>query len=179
MVRSRAGEFAELPLIWAIGLIGPATLSWVTTRTAARSFWRGFALSGWIYLLLCFGPWLGPTIGPGLPTTTTLIDALHEGLQPCWRVTTVAWIGQTTLKGPIGGRVPGGSFPLRTMPASPHRSPAVGLHGMNMVHFAPRPEMDRRVGHCLICLAVGLLGGLAATQLGRARSSHDVSPSVP
>jgi hypothetical protein len=115
-----------------------------------------------------FGPRLGRTIEPGLPTTM-LIETVRDGLQPRWRVTEVAWRSKSDLKGPVGSRRPDGTIILMQRPAEARRTSAAG-HRILLTHYAPRPKMDRHVGHCLISLVAGLPGGLAAVGLGALRA---------
>ena len=141
----------------------------MSARRGVRWFWAGFALGGWGYLLLACGPWLGRTIGPGLPTTT-LIDAIHDDWQPRWKVTTVSWVGERqSTKGSASGRRGAGSFPALPSNAEARRAYLASLRPMTFTHYALKPELVRRLGHSLICLFAGLLGGLAAIGLGQAR----------
>jgi hypothetical protein len=65
----------------ALVLLLGAVLGALFRRSASRAFWVGFALFGWAYLLLVFGPWFNSSVKPRL-VTTRLITYLHQKLPP-------------------------------------------------------------------------------------------------
>ena len=116
-VRSRASEFAELPMIWARP--GRSDVPGVGVDATNRPF----VLDGLCPVRLGLPrPMLRTLAGAddraALPTTT-LINSVRDGLQPRWRVTEVAWLEKTRVKRPVGGRRPDGS--------DPHACPADSL----------------------------------------------------
>jgi hypothetical protein len=80
-----------------------------------------------------------------------------------WFVAVISsYQGKVVLSAVIGQT---GPIILMQRPAEARRTSAAG-HRILLTHYAPRPKIDRQVGHCLISLATGLLGGLAAVGLG-------------
>jgi hypothetical protein len=73
--------WAGILLILTLGGLGAAVLAFHEGNAAPRSWWRGFALFGWGYLVLAMGPWASEAIAPHLPTTMGL-DALYARMHP-------------------------------------------------------------------------------------------------
>ena len=49
------------------------------------AFWYGFAVVGWAYFLIGFGPWIGPSPGPGAVNrdlVTSVIEEIVSGMLP-------------------------------------------------------------------------------------------------
>ena len=114
-------------------------------------FWAGCALACWSYLALA------STRGPGLPTTA-LLDALRPWTEPQFGILKCP-DDDTVVPGPGAlSYVVSGHHPWTTAPWGP----------------PPGQERFRRVGHGLIALLVGVLGGLVAGRLGASRrnSAH-------
>jgi len=61
-------------------LLTLALLGSIFTRGGNRAFWGGFAIAGWSYWILSFGPWFDTHIGPRL-ATKSLADGLYHHLQ--------------------------------------------------------------------------------------------------
>jgi hypothetical protein len=134
-----------------LGVLGAAILAFHERTGPRRSWWRGFALFGWGYVLLVMGPWASEAIAPNLPTTAGL-DALSARMHPGG-----ADAGQARRLGPVV---------LRDDIAVP---PGMAFRpdGKLVVSGAPpgpAPEPFRRVGHCLGTLLVACVGGI----IGRA-----------
>ena len=58
-------------LVLTIALLGV-----LHRRGPGRAYWSSFALCGWLYLLVNFGPWFETQISPDL-LTTALLDIMH------------------------------------------------------------------------------------------------------
>jgi hypothetical protein len=56
----------------ALGSLTLAILGAILRRGERRASWIGFALCGWVYLTLSFGPWFADSIRPSLVTTDLL-----------------------------------------------------------------------------------------------------------
>lgn len=76
------------PALWAtsaflgsILVLLASLLAVLYRRGIDRVFWVGFAVFGWSYLLLVFGPWLTVYIGPYLGTST-LLAGLYTWIAP-------------------------------------------------------------------------------------------------
>ncbi|HWE36388.1 MAG TPA: hypothetical protein VG406_07420, partial [Isosphaeraceae bacterium] len=135
-----------------LGGLGAAVLAFHEGNAAPRSWWRGFALFGWGYLVLAMGPWASEAIAPHLPTTMGL-DALYARMHPDSAAKEDVTVANARLRWAIVTRTPAGA----TGP-QPRR---VTLR----TWVAPAsPESFHRVGHCLWALMVACAGGV----LGRA-----------
>jgi hypothetical protein len=77
---------------WAVGLFALAVISFSLAglaaflgRSSKRAVYAGFALFGWCYLTVAFGPWFRDAVRPHLPTTKA-IDGFPQrrlGMLPC------------------------------------------------------------------------------------------------
>ncbi|HEV3164060.1 MAG TPA: hypothetical protein VGZ22_08515, partial [Isosphaeraceae bacterium] len=65
----------------ALAACAIGTLGAIFRRGPRRAFWAGFAILGWGYLALAFGPWFASSVRPHL-LTTRLFDLLHARLHP-------------------------------------------------------------------------------------------------
>ena len=65
----------------AIGVLLAAVVGASVAAGRRRAFWLGFAVFGWAYGVLAFGPWLRDEIRPRL-LTSTAIDVLGRALAP-------------------------------------------------------------------------------------------------
>jgi hypothetical protein len=60
----------------ALLVLGLALLGALFRRGPGRAYWRGFALLGWGYMMVAFGPWCDSHIAP-LLITKTIGEWLH------------------------------------------------------------------------------------------------------
>jgi hypothetical protein len=144
--------WAGVLLMLTLGVLGAAVLAFHERTGASRSWWRGFALFGWGYLVLAMGPWAAEAIAPHLPTTMGL-DALYARMHPAGDVEPQrefydlrlrearALLRELSRSSSITATPPGGTVAF-TAPTTP---PA---------------ESFRRVGHCLWALLVACVGGV-------------------
>jgi hypothetical protein len=72
---------ASAGLTGALVVLGAAILGVIYGRGPRRAFWLGFAIFGWGYLILGFGPWFHLEIQPHL-LTTRLFNELFLKLGP-------------------------------------------------------------------------------------------------
>jgi hypothetical protein len=56
-----------------------AILAVIYRRESARAWWVGYALGGWSYLAIVYGPWAHDHVAQRLATTTSL-KTLHDSL---------------------------------------------------------------------------------------------------
>jgi hypothetical protein len=134
-------------------------------RGAARASWFGFAVFGWGYLSLTFGPYSPRDVRLMLPTTQALVH-LHARLRPGGRSVLTTVIPPTGKSGMMD--VFFQEAKLTSEPLIPSPSPAgsyvymerMASVGDNFDHFL-------RVGHCLFALLAGLLGALIARRFHR------------
>jgi hypothetical protein len=64
-----------------LGMLVVALIGIVYRTGERRSFWVGFAICGWLYMVLTTGPWFVDRIGPRL-VTTNLLDWAYPWLIP-------------------------------------------------------------------------------------------------
>ncbi|MFI5460003.1 MAG: hypothetical protein ACHRXM_31675 [Isosphaerales bacterium] len=64
--------WASLLFTMTIGVLVVSLLGALFHRGLARQFWAGFAVCGWFYMLLNFGPWFESAVSPYLFTTACL-----------------------------------------------------------------------------------------------------------
>ena len=148
----RGGDpWANLLGLATIGLLGAAILGVLHRRGARRSFWQGFALFGWGYWLLAFGPAISPRSGPELPTSRWLGD-LH------------ARVAAPAINHPDGSGIdnlnpgdrPGSPPAVRPdREGEPRRAASMVAVGADLRQFSV-------VGHCLFTLLAALLGSRLA-----------------
>lgn len=64
--------WASFFLSITIGAMVIGSLGALFHRGLPQRFWMGYALCGWLYLLMNFGPWFGTEVSPYLFTTAVL-----------------------------------------------------------------------------------------------------------
>jgi hypothetical protein len=167
-LRDASDTWAGVMLLLTFGLLGFALLG-IRRRTGARrAYWEGFALFGWSYLVLAFGPWFGDSVQPRLPTTA-LLDYAHGKLQPATAQTAnLSWILTGSLNSTAGYVV---------APPAPASGSTVAFVASKGTLTATAPttlaffltptnqEQFRRVGHCLFALLAALIGGMASRRM--------------
>jgi hypothetical protein len=161
--------WASIVLTTTLALLGLAILGAMFRSGDRRAFWAGFAVFGWGYLTLAFGPWFATEIEPKLATSLA-IARMHEKLHPgpsqtsailgvnlnTWNSTVVQagnvrmTQGVQNLQFTTTGAQAGGpgtplSIVLTTMPTT-----------------APNQAEFARIGHALFALLAAFVGGVAA-----------------
>jgi hypothetical protein len=162
---SRPTELAAAFLFSAaIVTLTVSILGALYARGTSRTFWSGFAIGGWMYLLLHYGPFCDTSIGPYTFPTAGL-DVLYDAFTPP---------PPRPLPAIVATGTAGGFFP---------NPPAVAASGA----WDAWTEVDRgrlwggtrapssflRIGHSLLCLVAALGAGLLArwwARRGRAES---------
>jgi hypothetical protein len=148
--------WAGLLLMPTLGVLGAAVHAFHERAGSRRSWWRGFALFGWGYLVLAMGPWSSEAIAPHLPTTMGL-DALYARLHP--KVEEVE-----KDRRPLALRQY-----IDLVNASSATPSYVSIGNGKFVVVGsppgPTPEPFRRVGHCLWALLVAGVGGVVGRAL--------------
>jgi hypothetical protein len=135
-------------------------------REASRAGWFGFAVFGWGYFVLTFGPYSATEVRSMLPTTQALAY-LHARLRPGGFAllttvypppegTGIAKVVFTDIQ-PAGGLV---TAPGPSAPGAYSFVERYATVGDNFEHFL-------RVGHCLFTLLVGSVGAMIARQFYR------------
>ncbi len=175
-VRSASPLWAGVVVTATLGVMASAILGAIFRQGERRAFWVGFALFGWGYLTLAFGPWFATEVKPLLATSIG-IDALHARLHPMSSWTTDLVISGT-------GGVPSNVWPAIAAPiqvqgnVQVNGSGALMLPGSNLSStqpnglytwlitgappVGPNQEEFRRIGHCLFALLAAVVGGIIA-----------------
>jgi hypothetical protein len=155
-------------------------------RGARRAHWLGFALCGWSYFMICSVPGLRDSLCPR-PVTEVILDLLYPHVAPLAKLPPPA---PGMAGNPSGliiqmARQPGGEFRLvganPPAPASrwsawsqPDRSNGVGYQiGTGALVSS---EAFRQIGHSMVALLVGVLGGIYARGRCRVWATRNGSP---
>lgn len=164
--------------LWANALFTLAGVVLIVALLAAsldrrRAFAIGFATCCGAYMTLAFTPWLADQVGPRLLTTAAL-DILQDRI--------VA--PEPTVAPPPGGRammggMPGGGMGMGGMggPPSTRWESWTAVDRGSVAMMLPNlmvtsSDSYLRIGHALIALLCGLLGGLLARSF-RGRTAED------
>lgn len=176
---------------WSVGMVSLAAFALVWSllciayrRAAKRAFWVGFAVFGWIYFGLALAPHVSDGFAPHLPTSRGLGLAyakLHPdrsngvvNLTASNFLFTAQSTGSTTPGSPSAVQIMSGpaNWAVTPTPNPVNGTFTLAWVGDDSQHFA-------RIGHALITLAVGVVGGLAVVWLYRTnRSDTPERPST-
>jgi hypothetical protein len=183
-LREASEIWAGILLLVTLGLLAFGLLAVRQRREASRAFWEGFALFGWGYLVLTFGPWFGEQVGPRLPTTQ-LLGYLHGKLSPPAQeplATLVLTDGKVNVGGPgqlVTTSASNGDRIVRLWVNGTGTLTSTGLAqlglGVNRLFVAGPGNLEHfaRVGQCLFALLAAWLGGLLSRRLYRTRPAAD------
>jgi hypothetical protein len=167
---------------WESGVLGLTLLVLLTAVLLAvhrtdhkRAYWLGFALFGWVYLIVS----LIPPIGSRLPTTMglTFIDSKIPGRHRAWATTVLTFTSTA------------GTNPVQTV-ASPPQGSTLASSSQEVIRvwdlttgklltgpFATT-ENFIRIGHSLLALLLAFVGGHLSRHLyGRGREDRSNPPS--
>jgi hypothetical protein len=151
----------------ALVILTTSILGVLYTRGSARAFWSGFAIGGWMYLLLHYGPFCDTAIGP-YTFSTAVLDVLYDRFGPS---TMPVLEAPRTLALPAVEEAPTSVMPSGTvggfvaLPPSPVPSAWEAWTDVDWgaVWGGTRaPSSVFRIGHSLLCLVAGLAAGLLA-----------------
>jgi hypothetical protein len=130
-LRASSALWASVTMTLAVGLFLTAVLGAAFRRGQARAFWAGFALFGWSYLIVVFGPWFRTEVAPHL-VTTPILEYVEVHIK----------------------QLPPGAVPY-------HNSYYIGAVRTPWSYLGPRNgEEYMRTGHSLVGLLVALIGGI-------------------
>jgi hypothetical protein len=147
-LRSPSELWASSLFTFTIVVLLAAILRAILRRGPARAFWIGFALFGWGYLLLIFGPWFGRCPAPPLLSTealTYLQAKLHKSQPAPPQMITAPPYSQMVVSGGSGGAV---TTVWSTVSPAP-----LGPAGI---------DWFQSIGHSLLAQFAGILGGVLA-----------------
>lgn len=174
----------------ATAILLGAVLAAVLGKGRRRAFWAGFAVFGWGYLALQYGPWFETQVGPyTLPTA--LLDVLYPVVAPTpptgvTTTTTVSFIQSQPGGSTAQGTVTGSIFAMPTIPPGP--AAALSTTTPVSLSWAAVPSQNAwtawteidvrqpwqgtstpasfyRIGHSLLSLIVAVVGGLIALRI--------------
>jgi hypothetical protein len=154
---------ASLLLTATLTILAVATLAAVFRRGDARAFWAGFAVAGWGYLGLCYGPLADPRVHQRL-ATTALLNGLYGRLAYAPRAE-----GEAIWYDAKGESYPARVIGIEAGPGGIHYALQVDYNRTLTQHEASPDSMRaidlegyRVLGHSLFCPVVAILGGIAA-----------------
>ena len=186
-LRSASEIWGSAAFTLTVAALFVALVGVIFRQRASRAFWGGFALLGWGYLLLVFGPWFKDNVSQQL-LTTKLLDYLQPKLQRSTTTpavfstpVTAAGVNGWTASGIPASGIPwpantgagvapantdldGDGIPdvyvTRTAPAPTWTSPTT-FTTMAAITL-PSPQHFMQVGHSLWALLIASAGGLLA-----------------
>jgi hypothetical protein len=166
-------------------------------QRSARAFWGGFALIGWSYAALVFGPWCRDNVRDQL-LTTKLLEFGHSKLlsaAPAFAVTSVTPTFVTNGWTAAGAGLPASTGAVSTITnadmdgdgvpdvsiSGSTPAPVWTFSGTTIVPAAIPPRWYfMQVGHALLALLLASAGGLLARSLyeKRARPKQDADAGI-
>jgi WD40 repeat protein len=159
-----------------LGVLLTSTLLTIHRTESRRAFWLGFALFGWIYLALT----LIPSTESRLITTKALhyLDSKVPGRSLRRWTIGVSITGSGTGNNPVSNVIfsPDGSQLVTSSPGPVRLWNAAT--GKLLGGWSGTNENFVRIGHSLLALLVGWLGGQLSRRLYRSSRQADVSTSV-
>ncbi len=145
-----------------------AILNAVQGRGRDRAYWVGFAISGWIYLVLVFWAMGYPQVTSPPLLTGQLYDHLEPLFHPAAPAAALA-PAQPVEASPF--QIAAGPNTVPNGPPDPFTYYAINLprEQTSVINFA-------QVAHSLTALLVGMLGGLYSLWLVRRREHREANP---
>jgi hypothetical protein len=168
-----------------LALLLAAVLAACLLAGADRAFWAGFALFGWVYLLLVNWDWVGGQFGHDL---TAGLSAVAEIIFPEVTVTgppQVSGSGFPTPPAPSVKMAPGPRAPAVVTPALPPSPSAETIAGFNFFEMTQQRQIKIgnfvQIGRMLLALLFALLGGFLARTMAERRDAQagSAGPAAP
>jgi hypothetical protein len=157
-LRSATDTWAGIMLLLTLGLLACSLLGVRQRREARRAFWEGFAIFGWGYLILAFGPWFAEQVTPRLPTAQ-ILTYLHSKIASS--VTNIRLDGSVSLQ--QGGSTLTADSITFTVQGS-GGSTTVSPQGFVSLAAGGFSNYDSfvRIGQCLFALLAALTGAMVS-----------------
>jgi hypothetical protein len=153
-LKSPSELWASALFTLAVAFLLVAVLLAVHRRVRARAYWLGFALFGWVYLILNLVPESAPRLA-----TTGLLDALFARVHEHGHDGRIIWLAYS----PQGDRlIPRGGGPTTTQLWETTTGKPLNVTSV-------KPEGFRLVGHSLITLLIACVGGWVSRRLHEAQ----------
>ncbi len=146
----------------ALGAMVVGLLGAVFHRGLPQKFWAGYAICGWLYLLMNFGPWFDDHVSPYL-FTTAFLDLIYPHVAAVEQTAMVPGKNVYGLAGGFGGgfELPGSWGHWTAIDGAPQ-----GFGAVNNFVFL-RPQSFHIIGHSLFALVFAYLGGITARRFAR------------
>jgi hypothetical protein len=149
----------------AMAFLTVAIIGAIHARGPARPFWSGFAIGGWMYLLLQYGPFCESQVGP-YTFPSAVLDLLHAAIAPTPVQPPPTQGGMMQM---MRGMMGSGSTMQNVSAPGTSPAPSVWL-GYAEPNWGPGrywngPQASHtffRIGHSLLCLITALAAGLLA-----------------
>jgi hypothetical protein len=170
LVKSSALVAAATTGAVALILVAAVVLA-IYRSESSRAFWTGFAIFGWSYLVLSYGPIFSENSGPfgGRMVTARLSTALFNSMHDSPPVQQPTFFYTTTATAvPYSNTVP----PPPTMAIAPRPTPAYRFQ----IASATGPDLADflSVAHCLWAVLIAFCGGWFAVWASRSRRREGV-----
>jgi hypothetical protein len=172
-MRNPTKLWASLLLSIALVVLAIALLGSLFGHGLRRSFWSGFAICGWLYLIVSCAPWFTTEIAPFLFTTACLDLIYPHVAAPEQIAMSPNGAGAIGLAGGFGG------------PAAPPASiwehwatidnAAAGFNITNNFDVN-RSRPFQLIGHSLLALLFGYAGGLTGRHFARSGPASSTTP---
>jgi hypothetical protein len=161
----------------SLGVLVFALLGVLFHRGLPRTFWSGFALTGWLYFVATLSPWVADQIAP-LLFTTAFLDLIYPHVAASEKVAVVSPAassagGAIGLGGGFGGPSPEDLWAFWTQ-----LEDFTSWNGFNKFQI-PRSITFQMIGHSIFVLLFAYLGGVTARRFARLGASAAVPPQVP
>jgi hypothetical protein len=147
-LRNASAAWAGALLLFTMGLLGAAVLGVVYRREARRAWWLGFGVFGWGYVTLTLSPWSSRGFDP----MNDALHALYVRLSPSQVVALESFAAATKAE---LGQVIDSDPPAETRPPARGSETVVAIGTLD-------PWAFRRIGHCLLAVLAGVVGGFVA-----------------
>lgn len=166
-LRAASAAWADACLTAAIALMTLAVVAASCTRDRRRAYWAGFAIGGWLYLILSCGPLCESSIGPRLMTTAMLDLANEHVARPQPMVETQAGDRQLGWQTDFAAQAAEANAAMRW-----YESLGLGrdFYGWGSAARLHSSVEFRRIGHSWFAPLIGGLVGLAAVRFHDTRS---------
>jgi len=148
----------------AIGAMVIASLGAVFHRGLPQRFWAGYAICGWLYLVMNFGPWFEYEVSPYLFTTACL-DLIYPHVAAPEQTAMVD--KGNAVFGLAGGFGAGPSAPENIWQHWTLIDNAAGQFAVSNNFDVNRSKPFQLIGHALLALLFAYLGGLTARRFSR------------
>ena len=158
-LRAASDLWARLVFSLALLVLSVGTLGLFVAHGPKRSYWLGFCLLGWGYMIACFGPWCFEEVQPRLITTWALERAAPWIVRP--RVLTL--MDRGSARSEVVSSVLATPMDLSDLQAGEVRVDRISSAWPATIYrstLSPgAPDHVLRIGHSLVTLGIAILGG--------------------